>query len=161
MVDLPSSARLGIAFEQHDPCRTAIEVQKDDEHGTKRLIPWVQCRRKPASTTTSGLRADVILSTGMATAPEIEEVPGVLAFVFTDNDERSRAKFRTAFADPEGERTLPDHVIILHSASDSGEGQRKSISGPSIPWPRRSGSASPIMTDGIAIPVCGDSARCG
>ena len=54
----------------------------------------------------------------MATLAEIEEVLGVLAFVFTDNDEPSRAKFRTAFASPEGKQTLPDRVIILHCTSD-------------------------------------------
>jgi sialic acid synthase SpsE len=60
----------------------------------------------------------VILSTGMATLAEIEEVRGILAFVFTDNDEPSRAKFISAFASPEGKQNLPDHVIILHGASD-------------------------------------------
>ena len=54
----------------------------------------------------------------MATLAEIEEVLGVLAFVFTDNDEPGRAKFRTAFASPEGKQTLPDRVIILHSTPD-------------------------------------------
>jgi hypothetical protein len=59
----------------------------------------------------------VILSTGMATLAEIEKMPGVLAFVFTDNDEPSRAKFRTAFASPKGKQTLFDQVIILHSTT--------------------------------------------
>ena len=54
----------------------------------------------------------------MATLAEIEELLGVLAFVFTDNDEPSRAKFRWAFASLEGKQTLPDRVIILHGTSD-------------------------------------------
>ena len=99
----------------------------------------------------------------MATLAEIEEVLGVLAFVFTDNDEPSRAKFRTAFASPEGKQTLPDRVIILHCTSDYpakvDEINLRAIDTLAETLGLRVGF--PIIADGIAIPVCGDGARCG
>lgn len=63
-------------------------------------------------------RIPIILSTGMATMPEIEEALGVIAFGLTGGKRPSRKAFAAAYASPGGRRELRRLVSILHCTTE-------------------------------------------
>ena len=63
-------------------------------------------------------KVDIIISTGMATMPEIEEALSVLAFGYLSAGIPSRDAFRTAYDSAEGQAVLKSRVAILHCTSD-------------------------------------------
>ena len=62
--------------------------------------------------------ADAIISTGMATLPEIEEALSVLAFGYLGRGTPGRDGFRATFASERGQALLRQKVSILHCTSD-------------------------------------------
>jgi N-acetylneuraminate synthase len=65
-------------------------------------------------------QCDLIVSTGMATLPEIEAALGVIAFgyIATDNILPSPEAFSSAFASKEGQNALKDKVTLLHCTTE-------------------------------------------
>jgi N-acetylneuraminate synthase len=62
---------------------------------------------------------DVILSTGMATLGEIEEMLGVLAYAYSGSSAvPRRASFRLAWSDPAARELLAQHVTLLHCTTE-------------------------------------------
>ncbi|GAB3439373.1 N-acetylneuraminate synthase [Insolitispirillum peregrinum] len=60
----------------------------------------------------------VILSTGMATLPEIDEALGVLAFGLLGLEQPGRAAFAAARHHPDAARLLAERVILLHCTTE-------------------------------------------
>jgi len=62
---------------------------------------------------------DVILSTGMSDLREVQDALGVLAFGYTRRrcESPTSSAFAKAFQSKQGQKTLRDHVILLHCTS--------------------------------------------
>ncbi len=88
--------------------------------GVQRLkVPSGEITNLPLLVAAGRQRADVIVSTGMATMAEIEEALGALAFGAHDPPEApSRPAFRAAFRSAEGRRRLGERVTLLHCTSE-------------------------------------------
>ena len=62
---------------------------------------------------------EVLLSTGMASLSEIEEILGVLAFGYLGKKEKpSKEAFKTAWSDSSGYKKLYDKVTLLHCTTE-------------------------------------------
>lgn len=67
----------------------------------------------------SRAQCPLVLSTGMSTLAEVEEALSVLAFGYADSEGRpSRARFSTAWADPNARKTLAAKVVLLHCTTE-------------------------------------------
>jgi N-acetylneuraminate synthase len=61
------------------------------------------------------LRRPLLVSTGMSTLAEIEQILGVIAFGLTsDREPHGRTDFELAYSSAEGRRELESHVTLLH-----------------------------------------------
>lgn len=98
---------------------------------------------------------DVILSTGMATMPEVEEALGVLAAGFLGRPVAGRSDFAAALASPEGLSKLAEKVTLLHCTSNypapADEINLAVIDTYRAAFPCRVGFSD--HSDGIAVPV--------
>lgn len=82
-------------------------------------IPSGEVTNGPLLLAIARLGLPMIVSTGMSTLPDIEVALGVIAFGLLGRPEQpSPAAFRSAFATPEGRRTLAEKVVLLHCTSE-------------------------------------------
>lgn len=111
-------AELGIEF-----LSTPFDEESVDllvKLGVRRIkIPSGEITNGPLLLKVARTGLPVILSTGMATLPEVEEALGVLAFGYADRRETpSRDLFRDALATGAGQAHLAAKVTLLHCTTE-------------------------------------------
>ncbi len=111
-------AELGIEF-----LSTPFDEESVDllvKLGVKRIkIPSGEITNGPLLLKIARTGLPVILSTGMATLPEVEEALGVLAFGYSKRREpASRALFRDALATGAGQAHLAAKVTLMHCTTE-------------------------------------------
>ena len=82
-------------------------------------IPSGELTNAPLLLAHANTGLDIILSTGMATLPEIESALGVLAYGLTTPDKTPKEGcFEEAYNSEQGQRALKDKVTILHCTTE-------------------------------------------
>lgn len=109
---------LGIAFMSTAFDLQSLELLKQfDMPATK--IPSGDVTAAPLVLAAARLGRPLIVSTGMCTLADVEEVLGVIAFALSQpNAQPSRAAFEQAYASAAGRELLRQNVTLLHCVTD-------------------------------------------
>jgi len=91
------------------------------ELGLKRLkLPSGEITNAPLVLAHARTGCEIIVSTGMASLSDIEQVLGIIAFGLIDKTTQKPTKsaFRQAYSSGEGQQALRDKVILLHCTTE-------------------------------------------
>ncbi len=112
--------KIGIEFLSTAFDRESLDFLVNDL-GLKRLkIPSGDITNAPLVLDHARTGCDLIVSTGMATLSEIETALGVIAFGYTQSDDRkpSISAFSEAYNSVEGRQALKNKVTLLHCTTE-------------------------------------------
>ena len=129
--------RLELSYDSHhrllDYCRergieflsTAFDQESlnfivNDLELTKLKLPSGEITNAPLVLAHARTRLPIIVSTGMASLSEIEQVLGIIAFGYTasESDKPSEEAFERAYFSQQGQEALKEKVSILHCTTE-------------------------------------------
>jgi N-acetylneuraminate synthase len=97
----------------------APSVQLLDQLGVSRIkISSGDLTNAPLLLQVAETRLPILLSTGMATLPEVEAALGVLAFCYLGGKQPALKKFQDAYDSAEGKQKLRERVTLLHCTTE-------------------------------------------